>query len=133
MRAHGRSALARWRTEGHAVRVCHDGLAAMQLATQRPPDVAFLDIGMPGLDGYALARRLRGEPASRGVTLVAVTGWGQEADRARVREAGFDDHWVKPIDVAQALVMLRDVAARKSSPVGSWDAQAGGRAPALPP
>jgi CheY-like chemotaxis protein len=62
--------------------------------------IVFLDIGMPGMDGYEVARRLRGEPGLRGVVLVALTGWGQEEDRRRSKEAGFDQHVVKPVEPA---------------------------------
>jgi two-component system, chemotaxis family, CheB/CheR fusion protein len=58
-----------------------------------------LDIGMPGMDGYELARRIRAEPWGRNMVLVALTGWGQEGDRRRSRDAGFDSHWVKPLDI----------------------------------
>src|SRR6202044_3035473 len=63
------------------------------------PEVAVLDIGMPGLDGYELARRIRAQSLGRSMVLVALADWGQEADRRRSREAGFDSHWVKPLDV----------------------------------
>jgi PAS domain S-box-containing protein len=84
--------------DGHDVCVAHDGPAALQLAPNHRPDVAFLDIGMPGMDGYELCRRLRALPAFAQVLLVALTGWGQEADRRRSSEAGFDRHLVKPVD-----------------------------------
>jgi PAS domain S-box-containing protein len=84
---------------GHAVEVAHDGRAALALAEARLPDVALLDIGMPGMSGYELAAALRGLPGGPGVRLVAVTGWGTEQDRARTRAAGFDLHLTKPIDL----------------------------------
>ena len=80
---------------GHEVRVAHDGAQALELARQFDPQFAFLDIGMPKVNGYEVARRLH-EFAERCV-LVAVTGWGQEEDRIRAREAGFDRHLVKPV------------------------------------
>jgi signal transduction histidine kinase/ActR/RegA family two-component response regulator len=94
------------RMHGHRVRVVHDGLAAVQAAVERAPDAAFIDIGMPGLNGYEVARRLRARRETEAVPLVAVTGWGQEADRQRVREAGYDHHWVKPVDVQRVLGLL---------------------------
>jgi DNA-binding response OmpR family regulator len=100
------------RIEGHRVRVCYDGDAAMTSAMAQPPDVAFLDIGMPGLNGFELATRLRARQATRRSVLIAVTGWGQESDRQRVLDAGFDLHWVKPIDTEQALALLRKFDAR---------------------
>ncbi|HEY1289560.1 MAG TPA: PAS domain S-box protein [Burkholderiales bacterium] len=83
---------------GHETCVVHDGLQALRMAAQFRPDVVLLDIGMPGLDGYEVARRLRALKRERPLRIVAVTGWGQEADRARSREAGFDVHLVKPVD-----------------------------------
>ena len=84
---------------GHAVEVAHDGHAALALARARLPDIALLDIGMPGMSGYELAAALRSLPGGAGVRLVAVTGWGTEQDRARARAAGFDLHLTKPVDL----------------------------------
>jgi PAS domain S-box-containing protein len=86
------------RSLGHETRVAYDGLEALRLAREFHPDVVLLDIGMPGLDGYEVARRLRALGNQPKVKIVAVTGWGQEADRQRSREAGFDVHLVKPVD-----------------------------------
>jgi CheY-like chemotaxis protein len=83
---------------GHEVRAAHDGREAVRAAEEFRPDVAFLDIGMPGLNGYDVARAVRSRPWGRDVTLVALTGWGQEEDHRRSREAGFDQHLVKPVD-----------------------------------
>src|SRR5438105_2366461 len=85
---------------GHEVRVAHDGAEALAAAAGFNPDFAFLDIGMPKVHGYEVARRLRDMPATSECVLVAVTGWGQEDDRRRAREAGFDRHLVKPVDPA---------------------------------
>jgi len=76
----------------------YDGLQALRMAVEFRPDVVLLDIGMPGLDGYEVARRLRALKRVKPLRIVAVTGWGLEADRARSREAGFDVHLVKPVD-----------------------------------
>ncbi|HUR40912.1 MAG TPA: PAS domain S-box protein [Verrucomicrobiae bacterium] len=84
------------RTMGQEVHVAHSGLAALAEAASIKPAVMLLDIGMPGLNGYEVARRLRAEPWGRDIFVVAVTGWGQEDDRRRSREAGFDEHLVKP-------------------------------------
>jgi CheY-like chemotaxis protein len=81
------------------VRTAANGFVALDAAPIFQPEVAVLDIGMPGLDGYELARRIRAQSWGRTMVLVALTGWGQEADRRRSREAGFDSHWVKPLDV----------------------------------
>jgi DNA-binding response OmpR family regulator len=91
---------------GHEVQVEHDGLAGLRAAESFQPALAFLDIGMPGLDGYELARRLRAGSLNLWTMLVAVTGWGQDADRARAREAGFDYHIVKPLDPSQLPAIL---------------------------
>jgi two-component system CheB/CheR fusion protein len=83
---------------GHEVRAAHDGREAVRAAEEFRPDVAFLDIGMPGLNGYDVARTVRARPWGRDVRLIALTGWGQEEDHRRSREAGFDQHLVKPVD-----------------------------------
>jgi two-component system, sensor histidine kinase len=84
--------------EGHTVRAASDGAAAVTLAQQKMPDVMLLDIGMPGLNGYEVASRVRELPGGDAVMLIALTGWGQPSDRARASEAGFDHHLTKPID-----------------------------------
>jgi signal transduction histidine kinase/CheY-like chemotaxis protein len=86
------------RLHGHEVRVAYSGMAALEMTKTYAPDVVFLDIGMPGMDGYEVARRLRGQPGSGKVVLAALTGWGQKEDRRRTAEAGFDHHLVKPPD-----------------------------------
>jgi CheY-like chemotaxis protein/two-component sensor histidine kinase len=83
--------------KGHQVRVAYDGQSALEQAEADPPDIAFLDLGMPNMDGYELGQRFRKSPRLQRVVLVAVTGWGQEEDRRRTRAAGFDDHLVKPV------------------------------------
>ena len=86
------------RLEGHDVRVAHDGPAALAAVEAEPPDLVFLDIGMPVMNGYDVARRLRQRPGLEHLLLVAMTGWGQEEDRRRSQEAGFDHHLVKPVE-----------------------------------
>jgi signal transduction histidine kinase/DNA-binding response OmpR family regulator len=88
------------RLGGHEVRVCHDGPAALALADEFRPDLVLLDIGLPGMDGYEVARRLRELPGLDKVPLVALSGYGQEEDVRRSRQAGFDRHLVKPADPA---------------------------------
>jgi signal transduction histidine kinase/DNA-binding response OmpR family regulator len=83
---------------GHEVATAHDGMEAVKLAGEFQPDVAFLDLGMPVLDGYEAARAIRRQSRGKQIVLVALTGWGQEEDKRRSREAGFDAHLVKPID-----------------------------------
>jgi PAS domain S-box-containing protein len=87
------------------VRVVYDGPAAVEVARSFRPEVVFLDLGLPGMDGCEVARRLRCEPGLAGALLVALTGWGQESDREMSRAAGFDQHLVKPVEVK----MLREV------------------------
>jgi len=82
---------------GCDVSVAYSGQAALQRYTEHKPSIVFLDLGMPGLDGYAVARRIRTEAGGSSVFLVALTGWGQESDLVRTKEAGFDRHLVKPI------------------------------------
>jgi CheY-like chemotaxis protein/two-component sensor histidine kinase len=91
---------------GAEVEVVHGGADALRALETSRPSLVLLDIGMPGMDGYEVARRIRAMPALAGVTIAALTGWGQPEDRRRTREAGFDVHLVKPPDLAalEALV-----------------------------
>ena len=93
---------------GHEVRVAYDGASAVNVGSEFRPRVAILDIGMPGTNGYDVARALRTRQGE-GVTLVALTGWGQEADRRRSAEAGFDHHLIKPVDPQTLNALLADV------------------------
>jgi len=93
---------------GHEVRVAHDAEAALDAAARFEPQVAFLDIGLPGISGYELARRLRASPACRKTTLIALSGWGQAEDKRRSKDAGFTDHLVKPV----SLRTIEDVLAK---------------------
>jgi PAS domain S-box-containing protein len=95
---------------GHEVAMAHDGEQAVSLVETFHPDVAFLDLGMPKLDGYSAARRIREEPWGRHVLLVAVTGWGQDDDKRRSRQAGFDAHLVKPVDLAEIESLLKGLS-----------------------
>ena len=100
---------------GHDVEVAHDGLEALDKTQRFCPHLVFLDIGMPGLDGVETARRLRATPAGEQLVLVALTGWGQQADRDRTSAAGFDAHVVKPIDETTLLRTLALPKHRKDS------------------
>jgi signal transduction histidine kinase/ActR/RegA family two-component response regulator len=91
---------------GHGVTVAYDGPGGLEAAARQPPDLGLLDIGLPVMDGYELARRLRELPGMSAVPLVAVTGYGQESDRRRALEAGFQEHVVKPVDLAQLRSLL---------------------------
>jgi PAS domain S-box-containing protein len=96
---------------GHDARTAHDGNEALALAESFAPDVVVLDIGMPGLNGYEVARRMREMPALQHLSLIALTGWGQEQDRRRSREAGFDHHLVKPADLGELKRLVAGQAA----------------------
>lgn len=93
-------------TSGHQVRTAHDGAGALAALAHEPADVVLLDIGLPGIDGYEVARRIRRQPGSERVVLVAMTGYGQERDRELARDAGFDHHLVKPADFDELLGIL---------------------------
>jgi signal transduction histidine kinase len=97
----------------HDVRVVYDPLQAIELAEGFRPDLVFMDVGMPGMNGYDLVKRMRGRPWSEQTLIVALTGWGQEEDRRRSRDAGFDHHLVKPAEFAdiEAMCRARRVAA----------------------
>jgi PAS domain S-box-containing protein len=83
---------------GFEVQLAHSGPDALAVAEQQRPDIAVLDIGMPGMSGYEVARAIRSQPWGAGITLIAVTGWGQEDDKRKAKDAGFDHHLTKPID-----------------------------------
>jgi PAS domain S-box-containing protein len=91
---------------GYPVEVVHDGVSALERIQQSPPGLVLLDIGMPGLDGYEVARRLRSDGASREMMLVAITGYGRREDLERAREAGFDHHLTKPVDLEELKALL---------------------------
>ena len=82
------------------IRVAYDGPSALEIAAVFKPEIVFLDLGMPKMDGFEVARRLRNIPNGRDIFLVALTGWGQAEDRRRTRDAGFDEHLTKPVDFA---------------------------------
>ncbi|HEX4268065.1 MAG TPA: response regulator [Steroidobacteraceae bacterium] len=82
---------------GHEVAFAYDGPSALETAQQWRPEAVFLDIGLPGMDGYEVAARLRALPQAKGAVLIAITGYGQDDDRLRSRRAGIDHHLVKPV------------------------------------
>ncbi|HEX8107741.1 MAG TPA: response regulator, partial [Kofleriaceae bacterium] len=94
---------------GYTTRVAHDGPEALKLAAEFDPDLALLDIGLPVMDGYELARRFHDNPDLRRVPLVAVTGYGQPSDRERSAAAGFDAHLVKPVDIERVIALIRQL------------------------
>jgi CheY-like chemotaxis protein len=87
--------------QGYRTVVAYDGIEALRLAARFKPDVALLDLGLPVMDGYELADRLRLLPGLASITLIALTGYGQPSDRARTRAVGFHHHLVKPIDLEE--------------------------------
>jgi PAS domain S-box-containing protein len=100
------------RLDGHDVRVAHDGAAALAAVEADPPDLVILDIGMPVMNGYDVARRLRQRPGLDRLMLVAMTGWGQAEDRRRSHEAGFDHHLIKPVEPEALRRLLAGMSAR---------------------
>jgi len=96
------------RLDGHEVATAHDGLEAVALAERFRPEVVFLDIGLPGISGYEAARRIRALPGGREMRLVALTGWGQQEDRRKSAEAGFDRHLVKPVELGELERAMRE-------------------------
>jgi PAS domain S-box-containing protein len=100
------------RLSGHEVHTAPDGPSGLDAVASFAPDVVLLDIGMPGMDGYEVARLVRQSPSLRDVCLVALTGWGQEDDIRHAREAGFDHHLLKPVDMNRLTDTLRQVPRR---------------------
>jgi signal transduction histidine kinase len=100
--------------DGHEILMSHDGLDAVAKAQAFRPDVILLDIGLPKLDGYDVCRRIREQPWSQDTVVIAMTGWGQTADRQKSRKAGFDNHCVKPVDQA----VLVNLITRPRAPLG---------------
>jgi DNA-binding response OmpR family regulator len=100
--------------EGFDVGTAHDPEAAMECARAEDPDVILLDIGLPGMTGYELARKLRAPPVATRAKLVAITGYGQAADTDTAREAGFDGYLVKPVDLAQLKSSIETLLAREA-------------------
>jgi PAS domain S-box-containing protein len=101
--------------EGHEVHVVHDGRAAVSAFTDFNPEVALLDIGMPELSGYEVARRVRENVQGQAVTLIALTGWGQERDKEQALAAGFNHHFTKPVEPARISKILRSLSSHTHS------------------
>jgi PAS domain S-box-containing protein len=102
---------------GHHVQTAYTGQRALELADSFRPHVLLLDIGLPDFDGYQLARKIRATPWGRGTVLIAVTGWGQEADRRRAFEAGFDQHLTKPIAAETVESLIQSLSTTRDGPV----------------
>ncbi len=99
---------------GHEIRTAHDGLEAVEIASAFQPDLTLLDIGMPKLNGYDACRRIREQPWSKKALIAALTGWGQEEDKRRSQEAGFDRHLVKPVEPEALEKLLVEIKASRS-------------------
>jgi len=97
------------RLRGHEVYSARNGVAALETAARHMPELALVDIGMPLVDGYEVARRIRAQEWGKAIKLVALTGWGQESDRRRSQEAGFDAHLVKPLDFHKLTALLAEL------------------------
>jgi CheY-like chemotaxis protein len=100
---------------GNDVRTAHDGYDAVRAASEFYPHVVLLDIGLPKMNGYQVARTIREEPWGRRIILIAVTGWGQDEDKRKSEEAGFDWHMVKPVDPQALMKLLADLDVGKAS------------------
>jgi CheY-like chemotaxis protein len=102
--------------EGHTVTLAFDGQQALELLLSSTPEVALLDIGMPGLDGYEVARRVRQSDLGAAVALIALSGWGRETDVSRAFAAGFDHYLTKPVEPDRLSALLRSKELRRRDP-----------------
>jgi CheY-like chemotaxis protein len=111
------------RLGGHTTALAHDGIAALKIAAEFRPDIVLLDLGLPGVDGYEVARTIRREPQLGNPLLVAVTGWNAPEDRLRIKQAGFDEHLTKPVDISIIELLLTNLSDRRArdgdSPIAS--------------
>lgn len=99
---------------GAETRAVYDGPSALAVIKSFAPGTILLDIGMPGMDGHEVARRIRQDPDFAGIRLIALTGWGTEDERRRTRQSGFDDHWVKPVEPERLRELVRSFTASPS-------------------
>lgn len=102
--------------EGHVVHEAGDGPAAVGAVLEKSFDIAFIDVGLPGVDGYEVARRIRSTAAGARMSLVALTGYGTEEDRRKAFDAGFDEHLVKPTDHEQVAAAVSRLPRRAGQP-----------------
>ena len=101
---------------GNETHTANDGLEAVEAAANFRPDMLLLDIGLPKLNGYEVCRRIREQPWGKNIVIVALTGWGQEEDREKSRNAGFDGHMVKPVDFAALTKLLSESPSKLANP-----------------
>jgi CheY-like chemotaxis protein len=99
---------------GHETYLAHDGAAAFEATDRHRPELVLLDIGLPILNGHEVCRRIRGEPWGRDMVLIALTGWGQEEDRRKSKDAGFDGHLVKPVNYPTLLELLSSLTTARA-------------------
>jgi CheY-like chemotaxis protein len=99
---------------GHTTCLAHSGAEAVEMVADFKPDIVLLDIGLPGMDGYEIARAIRGLPILNQPVLAAVTGWGTPEDRLRAKQAGFDEHLTKPVDISTIELLLTTLASRRT-------------------
>ena len=99
---------------GNEVEVASDGASGLQAAEAHRPEVVLLDIGLPEMNGYDVARKIREQPWGGQMALVALTGWGQDEDRRLAKEAGFDHHLVKPVDPQVLMPLFQTLRAKKN-------------------
>jgi CheY-like chemotaxis protein len=107
------------RLSGHEVRAAYDGPEAFEAARVFRPQVVILDIGLPGMSGYEVARRIRAQRSAEETSLIALTGYGQAEDINRSREAGFDHHMTKPVDIKALRILLGDASPKASARAGA--------------
>ena len=108
--------------DGHDLRVAHNGRRALDVVGEFAPDVAFVDVGLPDIDGYEVATRLRARPSADGIVLIALTGYAADEDTRRARLAGFDHHLSKPVDYAAVGRLLAELTGRAGRRERSRDA-----------
>ncbi|MGH8654847.1 MAG: response regulator [Gammaproteobacteria bacterium] len=114
---------------GNETHTAHDGLEAVEAAERFRPDVVLLDLGLPQLNGRDAARRIREQPWGKTMVLVAVTGWGQEEDRRKSKDAGFDAHMVKPVDFGALMKLLAALTSEQGGQCASNDRDPAGQSP----
>ena len=98
--------------EGHKTYMAHDGVEGLAAAERLRPDVVLMDLGLPRIDGFDACRRIREQPWGKGILMIAITGWGQDVDRRKSQEAGFDHHLVKPVDARAIAALLSESTSR---------------------